>query len=321
MTELQTLCEIAAPTGREEAMRDYLFNKYFDQFECYADGCGSFILHKSGIGPRIMVTAPMDEPSMMVLESPEGKPARIAPVGAALNAAWGGKLSIEGRPGVVGMTAVHLSKDSKDQYPAADKLTLETGQQEQQGQMVVFWPDFVTFGSEQQFIRCKAAANRACVKILMQLAEAETKADLWLVFAALGRLDGRGAMAAATTIQPEIVINIEGLPDSAINWDYDEKTLLLPLMDRGSIHDAVLHSVAKKLFEEQGIHFKVPQNTSGGSGASLAGRQAGGAKTLCIGLPAHYLNTGAEAVRLCDIEALEKLLPALMDALSGEENG
>lgn len=321
MTELRTLCEIAAPTGREDALRDYLFNKYFGRFECRIDGCGSFILHKAGIGPKIMVTAPMDEPSMMVLESPEGSPARIAPVGAALNSAWGGKFSIDGRPGVVGMTAVHLSKDSKDQYPAADKLSLETGKQEQQGQMAVFWPEFVLFGSGQQFVRCKAAANRACVKVLMQLAEAETKADLWLVFAALGRLDGRGAMAAASAIQPEIVINIEGLPDSAINWDYDENTLILPLMDRGSIHDAALHSAAKKVFEAEGVLFKVPQNTSGGSGASLAGRQAGGARTLCVGLPAHYLNTGAEAVRLCDIEAMEKLLPAITDALSGDDNG
>jgi len=254
----------------------------------------------------------MDEPGVIVLESQEGQPARIAPVGGTLNALWGSWLSIDGRPGVVGITAVHLSKDSKDQYPAADKLTLETGRQEEQGKMAVFWPDFLSYG-EGRFVRCKAAANRACVLALMELAQVQTDADLWLVFAAMSRLEGRGAQAAAAAIRPRTVICLEPLADGGISCEYDGATLILPLMDKGSIHDADLHAAAKKICSEQKTRFKIPQSAPGGTGASFAGRQAGGARTMTIGLPSRYQGTGSESVRMADVEAMAKLTAELLN--------
>jgi len=44
---LQALCETAAPTGREKALRAYI-QQQLPGFDFCTDGCGNLILHKPG---------------------------------------------------------------------------------------------------------------------------------------------------------------------------------------------------------------------------------------------------------------------------------
>ncbi len=306
---IEKLVQIDAPTGRETPMRSFLSAYLNGKCEFYIDTLGNVIAHKKGDGRKLMITAPMDEPTFLIKkgEKPYYKFETVGKAGAAQ--LFGRKLKFDGKKGVIAVCPVHLSSGD-DKLPKTDSLYFECYDEPEQGAFGVFDSEFFTWGKNGGMIGGKALSSRACIAALLKILEITGEADLWLVFAARGNLNAGGVKAAAETIKPDIVIVVQGNECGTLDPD-KEPELGLPIIDSGAVHDEELLNEIKFSAETLGIKTSIPA-TRPTCPAGAVAQCAGGIKTAFLALPTRLPGSDTESCRKKDVEALSKLLNAVV---------
>ncbi len=307
---IEKLMQIDAPTGREAPMRAFL-NAYLNgKCDFYTDAIGNVIAHKKGEGKKLMLTAPMDEPTFLLKkgEKPYYKFEAVGKIGAAQ--IFGKKLRFGGKRGVASVCPVHLS-NGDDKLPKPDSLYFECYDEPEQGAFGVFDSEFFTWGKDGGLIGGKALSSRASVAALLKTLDEPVKADLWLVFASCGNLGAGGAKAAAETIRPDIAIIAQGNECGVLDPD-KEPEIGLPVIDSGAVHDERLLDAIRAATETLGIKTAIPTNRPNCPAGAVA-QCAGGIKTAFLALPTRLLGSDNEGCRKKDVEALLKLLCAVVN--------
>ncbi|HNX14179.1 MAG TPA: hypothetical protein PK854_01580 [Oscillospiraceae bacterium] len=306
---IEKLVQIDAPTGREVPMRVFLSAYLAGKCEFYTDTLGSVIAHKKGGGRKLMLTAPMDEPTFLLKkgEMPYYKFETVGKAGTAQ--LFGRKLKFDGKKGVIAVCPVHLS-NGDDKLPKTDSLYFECYDEPDQGSFGVYDSEFFAWGKDGGIIGGKALSSRASIAALLKTLETSGEADLWLVFAARGNLNAGGVKAAAETIKPDVAIVVQGNENGALETE-KEPELGLPVIDSGAVHDEELLYEIKTTAEMLGIKTVIPTARPTCPAGTVA-QCAGGIRTAFLALPTRLPGSDTESCRKKDIEALFKLLNAVV---------
>ncbi len=301
---LLKLCGLSAPTGRETAVADALGDCLSD-CETRVDCSGNLLIHCPGNGSRVMITAPMDEAGFIVKSWKNGfaKPEPVGKFGPAQ--AFGRPVAVAGQTGVVGVCPIHLA-ENKNVYPKT--LTLELPEEAVPGEFGALCAPPMWFGQEQGLLCGRAAAARAALCVMAELARGFAGgSDLWLVAAARGGLGGVGARTAAESIRPAFAIILQGMPKEGVFDPGEDPELYLPVLDSGAVHDTALLDLLRKTADTLKITLRIPKERPAVPASAVA-QLCGGIRTAAIGLPARLMGSESEYCRMRDVEALSTLL-------------
>lgn len=307
---IRELCSVSAPTGRESAMCA-LLSQRSAEFAAGTDAFGNFIIHKAGNGKKVMVSAPMDEPSFVVTRTND-RFAYFEPIGPQHVSTYLGKrIRVGEQIGAVGICPVHLSAGDKNSFPKAESLYFQTAQPVTRGDFGTLCADYDEYGAEYGLMRAPAICDRAAMAVMFSLLYARTECDLYLVFASCGRVGAAGVRAAAERIRPDAAILLQPFASDGVLKLADKPHVAVPFIDSGAVHNRSLIELTNAVAARADISTAPPKSRQTAP-ASSVNQLAGGIRTLMLSIPAAYSGTVSETCRKKDVEALYTLLAGIL---------
>jgi len=326
---LKELTEIAGPSGNEEQVCNFIFDKvkvFCD--EIVKDSIGNLICLKRGSGKnnkKVMVCAHMDEVGFII--------SRITSDGFLKFKSVGGidprvlvskkvKVGEMGLSGVIGAKAIHLQKrEERNKVIKETDLYIDVGAKDKEeaekyvsvGDYVVFDSDYIEFGDG--LIKAKALDDRVGCDILITLAKEKFDFDLYLVFTVQEEVGLRGARVSAERIKPDYAIVLEGTTCSDV-YDTEEKdysTILgkgaaLSIIDRSTYYNKELTNAIFETAKKNMIPVQFKKTATGGNDAGAIHLSGTGVKTAAISVPARYIHSPSSVIDKSDYEAVKTLI-------------
>ena len=340
LNHFETLCNLCAVSGDEQAVRSYLISVLEKRHDVTwtIDPLGSLLVEKRGQNRaphKLMVSAHMDEVGMIVTHVNSDGTLCIQPVGGVDASVAIGRQVLVGEkhlPGVVGAKPIHLlSPEERKALPKWSGLVLDIGADNAEqaraaapeGTYAYFAPDFVRMGKDR--ICSKAIDDRAGCAILLHLLEQDAPYDFTAAFLVQEEVGLRGAKAAAYTVDPDFALVLEATTAADIaGAEEDAKVCCLgggpvvSFMDRSTIYDKELYRMAFSLAEKNGISCQTKSRIAGGNDSGAIHVSRGGVRTLAISLPCRYLHSPSCLADLNDLDACMALLPLLVKSIMEE---
>ncbi|MDD6033961.1 MAG: GNAT family N-acetyltransferase [Oscillospiraceae bacterium] len=330
--KLRLLCEATGVAGEEGAAAETaasLLRAYTSDITITPDHSVIAKIYDAGEGkPLLMLDAHIDEIGMTVTHIDEDGFVRVASTGGidrrlvlAQEVILHGEREI---PGVVLTRAPHLqSADERTKVPEIKDIILDTGIPGEELQQILSLGDRVTIKSrftrlQGDHISSKALDDRGCIACILcaleELKGRELPVSLAVAFTSQEEVGGVGAVNSAYTLHPDMAIAVD--VSFALTPDADPlkcgKLGEGPMVGISPILDRRIWKKLIALAEAQSIPFQREVMGGGHTGTNADGiaLSRGGVRTGLISLPQRYMHTPIEVVRLCDIEAVGKLLAA-----------
>jgi endoglucanase len=333
--ELKRLCRIDGISGDEGAVRDYIISRIKDKAEITVDNLGNVIAFVKGKKPaknKVMISAHTDEVGMIVTYINDDGTLNISPVGGIDPRVVFGRRVTVGRQnitGVIGGTAVHnLSSEDRKKSVPFEKMTVDIGTDSREqteklvslGDSVRFVSDFVRFGDG--LIRCKAIDDRAGCAIMLRMIDEGLDYDAYFTFVVQEEIGLRGSTCAAYSVNPDYAIVLESTTAADIPSARGAdrvcelgKGAVVSFMDRHTIYDKELYSLAFSLAEENGIPCQTKTRVAGGNDAGAIHTSRGGVRTCAVSLPCRYLHSPSCVIKESDFENAYVLTRLLFDRI------
>ncbi|NMA69964.1 MAG: M42 family metallopeptidase [Desulfitobacterium sp.] len=332
---LKTLTELNGTSGDEKEIRNLLK----DELEPYVhslttDKIGNLIAqkypHDQYEGPKVMVTAHMDEVALMITSiSPDGF-LKFKPVGGIDSRILVSKaVKINSSLGVIGAKAIHLQKPRERQQALNfEQLYIDIGAKSKEdaekqvkiGDYAYFLTETETLG--QGFLKGKAFDDRVGCYVLAELMKKDLPLNLVGAFTVQEEVGLRGASIAAFNVQPDFAIVIEGTI-SAHMLHVDEegwvtepgKGPAISIMDRETLYNPKLVQQVISLAEKNGVPYQLRRSNSGGNDAGRIHLSGGGVPTITISVPCRYIHSSASVLSEKDIEDTQRLVELVLTSL------
>lgn len=345
---LEKLCAAHAVSGYEET----LAREVFREAEGYASGVrtdtlGNVIAHLPGEGPKVMVTAHLDEIGLMTTHIDERGFLFFAPVGGNrpqnlfARACTVKTESGDLLPGLVnhrrpgrpaGIESVPELEDffidvGASSRGEAEEMGLEVGN------TVALDYEFRRLGDHR--LAGKALDDRALVliqlEVMRRLSETdairETRPDLYFVFTTQEEVGCRGARTAAYAIDPDFAVALDitvagdlpGVEESRMVTRLDAGPAI-KVMDRlsnshmGLISSPRIVRGMKRVASENGIPYQLEVFMAGSTDAATIHLERGGIASGALLLPTRYVHAH-EVVSTRDITAMTELLLHYLESL------
>ena len=330
---LSEATSILGVSGQEESVAAYFagqFKPYVD--EIVVDSMFNVIAHKKGTGPKVMLCAHLDEIALMVNKIEDDGCVRFASVGGVdPRILPGSRVWVHGREGklfgTIGALPPHLmsAEDRANNYKM-DKLHIDLGlpaekvrAQVRVGDLVTFNTPFTELANGQ--VAAKSLDDRVCVAIMLRAAERLQKmvceADVYFVCSAQEEVGGRGAQAAAFSVDPDlaVVLDVDFALTPGCGPDVAQP-LDAPVVTHGPFVQPRLN---KRLMDcAKAHHVKLSQNVSSrstGTDADEIGVSRAGVPTVLLSLPEKYMHTSVETISLDTLEESARLLAHFVSEL------
>jgi tetrahedral aminopeptidase len=325
-TLLQTLTQIPAPSGREDALRTVvrkMIQPYAD--EVRVDALGNLIARKGNKGKngkRIMLAAHLDEVSFIVSHVDAHGFAHFGMLGGfAPYRLVGARLKfLNGAAGVVGL---EREAGHKDRTPSLEKYYIDTGASSQKdspiriGDTAVLDSNFADLG-ERVISRC--LDDRIGVALLIESLKKQKAGsnEIYYVFTVQEEVGGRGGGPAAYGLEPEIGLTVDTTIATDTPNDHDRNFIALgrgpaiKVKDTGVIADPGLVSVLTQLAEKNRIPCQFELTESIGTDARAMQITRLGARAGGIAIPLRNLHSPSEMIDLQDVQGAGRLLAAFL---------
>ena len=329
---LMEMLKTNSPSGCEDEMRELILNKVKDM-EHFVDSMGNVIVHKSGKGKRVLISAHMDEVGFIVSKITDSGAIKFKTVGGIETTVLAGKKVVIGKDKVVGVTgvkAIHLQGGSeRENMLSVSDMIIDIGANDKAsaerkvkvGDYGTFFSEAVEFGDN--LLKCKGLDDKVGCAALLELLKMDTDLDLYAAFTTQEEVGCRGSIIAAAYAKPEIAIVFEGTTCSDVFPTPDEKTVTrlgcgcaLTAMDRAAVADRELLELAKKVAEENNIPYQIKRTTMGGTDAGSIQRSGAGVKTVVISTPCRYIHSPVSVMNKNDFKAQVDLGKALLKELA-----
>lgn len=331
------------PTGFEDEVRELIYahiKDLADEIKC--DKMGNMCAIIKGCAPeenkkKIMVSAHMDEVGFMINDIDKDGYLKLSTVGGIDNRVIAGKRvtfkSYEGDTKIDGIVCVkaihHKSRDERDKVTTLDRMYADIGSANKEetegllavGDYAVFDSAFVTFGSNEQYIKSKALDDRmgcaAMVEIMRGIREEGITPENDLIFAFTVReetgLSGAGVTAHRYMPDYSIVLECTAVADIPATPDWKKVAKLgeggaISLVDRSTIYPQDFIDLAMNTANEKNIKAQIKKYVSGGNDAGHIHKSGKGVKTLAISAPTRYLHSPACVAHFDDYEAIRDLV-------------
>lgn len=327
--ELREICLINGASGDEGKVRDYIRSK-INADEVFVDNLGSLIVFKRGRKApkhKIMFAAHMDEVGFMITDITDEGFLRFGAVGGIDPRVVIGRGLVlgNGKRGVVGTRAVHQqSPEERKKAPDFEELMLDIGAGSREeaekyvsrGDYAYFDSDFFAFGDG--YIKGKAIDDRAGCLIMMDMINGGPEYDAWFVFTVQEEIGTRGAKAAAYTVAPDIAFVLETTTACDISGVSGDKRVcelgkgcVVSYMDRGTVYDRGLYSLAFDTAAAHGISVQTKTLIAGGNDSGAIHISRGGVRTCALSVPCRYLHSPSCVIKESDYDAVKALASAM----------
>ncbi len=345
---LRELTEAHGAPGHEDAVRALFRHHLCDVGSLACDRLGSIqCTLRADHGPRVMVTAHMDEVGFMVQSITEGGFLRVVPLGGwwthnllaqrvrVKTRSHGEKL------GVVGSTPPHFLSDAeKSKVLAIEHLFVDLGARNRKeveetmgvrvGDPVVPDTEFTPV-SDGDWLLAKAFDNRVGVGVVIQTLQQlrgphESPNTLLGVATVQEEVGCRGAETAARLAQPDVALVIEGTPadDTPGNPAGSQQGAIgggpqIRVMDPTALMNTRLVDFVRDVATEKGIPHQTAVRRSGGTDAKSFTTSGLGIPCVVIGVPARYIHSHNSMIHLDDYLATVTLVTEVVKRLGRSE--
>ncbi len=331
---LPALCEAFGPPGRETGIRNAIKRALRGMGTAREDALGNVHLHVPGKGPRLLLTAHMDAPGVIVTRVDSSGLARLSILGPMAAADWiGASITLDGggrsdgggrgktaggARGVIGWDRPKDLKDGREIEPEA--LYLETGLGARQA------PRKIAIGAVGALVdRAERLGdlwsggnldNRAgCAAILAAVKGARgVRNDLHVVFSAQSDLGARGAATSAFGIAPDVavVLDVAFVGESRVTYDIAlGKGPCLGLKEEGYLPHPLALDFVKRAAKAARVEHQWLIRESGGSDARAVRASRSGVPTAVVAIPARKTGGPRMLVNANDLEQTVKLVRAI----------
>lgn len=321
---IKRLSEAYGPPGSEgpvrEVVRDEVKN-FVDQVR--VDALGNLIVHRRGSGThrrKVMLAAHLDEVGVMVTFIDARGFARVGALGGVKPATLvGARVMFEsGTVGVIGRE----ERDGARAPVEMDALFLDAGEPGADatllrvGDAACFAGAFCEAGGK---LIGKALNNRIGCAVLIETLRQLKKSpyDLFCAFTVQQNVGGRGAGAAAFSIQPDIAFVIDAaaagdLPGMNVNGLGLGKGPAIKFQDEGALTSASARQMLVNAAREAHVtcQLDVAPRQQGDNLAIQSARE--GVPTGVLGIPMRYLHTASEMIDYDDAQNAVKIATLLL---------
>lgn len=302
-------------SGREQEI-SLVIEKIAKKYgEVSRDHLGNLVVHKPGMGRRIMIAAHMDTIGLMATYTDENGFVRFAPIGGLrLVPLIGQRVRFES--GVIGVVCSDRGVEAQDLKP--DKLYVDTaGQEVSVGETAAFCDDPVFSGD---CVISPYLDNRLGCAVCLRALELlkDTDNEIFCVFTVQEEVGCRGAKPVAYSITPDraFAVDICGIADFPGEDKPNSLTLsggpVIKLMDA----NVLCHPDVVKCLEEAGRKLDITTQRyvtkSGGTDAGAVFNTRGGVPTGVLSIPIRYTHNPNE---IADLQVAKDCARLLAEAV------
>ncbi len=330
---LPALSEAYGPPGREAGIRSALKRAIRGLGSVREDALGNVHLHMPGKGARLLLTAHMDAPGVIVTRVDSSGLARLSILGPMSAADWiGAVVSLNGSGGspsrgVVGWDRPKESKDSREIEP--ESLYLETGLGTKQASKKIAVGAvgaLLDRAGKLGDLWCGGNLdNRAgCAVLVAALRGARgRKSDLHVVFSAQSDLGARGAATSAFGIDPDVavVLDVAFVGESRGGDIALGKGPCLGLKEEGFLSHPKALDLTKRAAKAARVAHQWLIRESGGSDARAVRAARSGVPTALVAIPARKTGGPRVLVNANDLEETVKLIRQVVSTPYAGEKG
>ena len=318
------LCETWSPSGEESRIAGVIHSEVLDLVdEVWVDALGNLIAHKKGNGPKVMVTAHMDEIGVIITHIDEQGFLRFSSIGQNNpDFLLGHRCRFaNGTIGVFGSEPVE-----PDQKSDVARLYIDIGCYSEQearakvrvGDFAVYHTGFLDLG---KVVVSKALDNRVCcavlVTVLQELQGITPGNDCFFVFTVQEEQGLRGAYTSAYAIDPVYGIALDvtptgDTPKSRFGDIYMGKGPTVKITDRSVIcHPQMVKHMAEVAVREE-IPYQIEVLAGGGTDIGAIHITRAGVVCGGISIPWRHFHSASEMVDIDDVVNCIKLLKAVL---------
>lgn len=294
-------------------VKDYMVD-YCDEFSY--DNLGSIICLKKGApnGPKIMLSAHMDEVGFMVRHIDDAGFVFLMPIGG-----WWGHVmpsqqmiistqSGDQIKGIIGSRAPHgLDQTEKQKVMDPLDLYLDLGVSDREetlslgidiGDMVTPATEFFVMNNPN-YLCGKAWDDRICVGVLVEVAkrlkDIDTHANIYFVASTQEEVGIRGARTATHMIKPDVAIALD--VTTSLDTPLDKGNIclgsgvILSVLDALTIANKELINFMQIIGEEHQLDIHYDFMTDGGTDACNIHKAMEGVPTMTLSIPTRYMHS------------------------------
>ena len=330
---LTELCEVPGTSGREERIRAVVrreLEPLCDSIE--VDPLGNLIARRSGGGgPRVMLSAHMDEIGFMVTHVEDGGFLRVIPLGGfdpkTLTAQ---RVIVHGREdllGVLGTRPVHLMSDEEKRRAAKlDDYYVDLGLSGERARELVRPGDVVTreraMAQLGDLLTCKSLDNRAGLYVMIEAMRVlgDHRCEVVAVASVQEEVGLRGARVATARVRPDIglAIDITLANDGPAAKPHERITTLgggaaVKVYDASAIVPGEMVDHLVRVATERDIPHQLEIMLRGGTDTRELQLSGAGAVAGCVSIPTRYVHQVVETCHPDDLDAAVALVAAFCE--------
>ncbi len=338
---LKTLTEAFGVSGQEQEVASIIreqVSPYCDKVE--TDALGNVIAVKSGNekGPKVMLSAHMDEIGLMVMFIEKSGTLRFRPIGGVDPRVLVSKSVYVGKnrvPGVIGAKPIHLQKREEADKPFdIDGLFIDIGAKDKdEAEKLVKLGDGIVFATKYEDIgntraKAKAFDDRVGCAVLARLLMMEKRWNFTIqgVFTSQEEVGGRGAQVASYRLEPDMAVAFEGTTASDVPGSKEHlystslgKGPALTHADASFVADLRIVKRLMEVADVKGIPYQMRELTTGGTDAGRIHLVREGIPAAVVSVPTRYIHSPVSIIDKNDFENAIKLMAAFLDSI--EERG
>lgn len=339
---LKRFTEAHGVPGYEDEVRALFVEELEGAGAFSTDKSGSVVCDLGGKGPRVLLTAHMDEVGfrvqsvtskgfLQIIEAGGWWPHVVLAKQLVIKTAAGKKLI-----GVVGSKPPHFLPESERQkVMSIDSMFVDIGASSREevaelgvrvGDPVAPRTSFEPLAKKGRFV-AKAFDNRAGMAAMVEAGQRcagqKRKNHLLLAGTVQEEVGLRGVRTLARHAKPDVAIVLEGTPaDDTPGFDRDTsqgevgKGVQIRLHDPSAIMNPRFAQLAIETAEREKIPHQLAMRRGGGTDAGQLHLSGEGVPSIVLGVPSRYIHSHNSIIDLADYEAVVDLSLALIERMT-----
>jgi endoglucanase len=329
---LAELCETAGPPGREARVRAVVQRELEPLVdEVTVDPLGNVVARRAGNGPRLVLSAHMDEISFMVTHVDDDGFIRFLTLGGFdAKTLTAQRVTVHGREdllGVMGSKPVHIMNDEeRRRSPKLEDYFVDVGLPAERVKELVRPGDTITrertLSRLGDLVTCKSMDNRAGLYTMIEAVRAlgEHECEVIAVASVQEEVGLRGARVAAARLRPRIglAIDVTLANDGPGSKAHERVSRIgggaaIKVYDSSVIVPTAVVDHLVRVAEERGIAHQLEVMTRGGTDTRELQLSGDGAIAGCVSIPCRYVHQVVETIHPDDLDAAVALVAAFCE--------
>ena len=311
------LCDLVGVSGYENNVSNFIveyLNRHCQE-NIIIDNIGNVIYHKKGkfSDKRILFIAHIDEVGFQIIKKIDNEKYEFKTLGNIKM--WNINHQIvefsNGDKGIIYPydQTIISGKNSENMYV---EIVKSNGRNIDIGSTFTFENNF--FEHNNCYVS-KALDNRISCYCLLESLKGlkELQYDLFIAFTVMEEINMRGARVAISTIQPDIIINIDTSPIGKRNSLVLGNGIGIKLSDSIGVSDENLVNFIKRLAINNNIEFQLEVSDCGTSEIIILNENDYGAKNIALSIPCEHIHSSRVKVNKNDVQECIHLLKSIFN--------